>query len=74
MATDFGDGCCGDLHAQVVMLDEQEMLQIAIRRATAQAARLREIVQITQAVQAAGIEVVSVSSSLGQWRDGGGKP
>jgi hypothetical protein len=71
MGIDFGDCPCCDAHAQVVMLDEQDMLQIAIRHATAQAARLREIVQITQAVQAAGIRVGAVSSSLGQWRRGG---
>jgi len=80
MATDFCDGCCGDMHAQVVALDARETLQITapyrmyIQQVMAQAARLREIVRITQAVQAAGIEIVAVSSSLGQWRDRGGKP
>jgi len=70
MATDFGDGCCGDMHAQVVALDAQEMLQVAIRRATAQAARLRKIVQIAQVVQiaqdvqAVGIRVRAIVSPL----------
>jgi hypothetical protein len=70
MATDFCDGCCGDMHAQVVALDAREALQITapyrmyIQQVMAQAARLREIVQIAQDVQAAGIRVRAVVSPL----------
>jgi len=64
MGADFGDYPCCDAHAQVAALDAQRMLQLAMRRAVAQAARLREIIWIAQAVQAAGIEVVAVISPL----------